>query len=914
MIDDLRQRAFVDKADTEVYGVKRWVNSVLKLYEQGDLAILNNDLESAYVSYMRGCSIMVEIIKFHSCYHQVRQDPVFLGLKKRTNEEIFALLQDLALRIEAWYQLSRQQNQLQQPYYTNPYLHNNPTNATTQTASYAYIPSHDPRNYPHYSLNDLPAAEAATTAVAQTTQMPQNSMNQLVRNTANLHVSDNHVIQLPSWTNNQFSEVPVIEPIELAKLITTKASPPSVLLIDVRTREAFKNGCIKHQWIIQVEPIVLQHDVMIVKIQDSLLQNPEAEQTLFTERARFDLIVYYDQNSKTLETAYKPAYNMRRALVSGQLKHPPKMLAGGFDAWMSTVGERGVYRFPAHKEKKHWFKSSSSTSSNSTHSSREHDTHHSLYDYFAGKGGSHLPLQHCNNPISKPQPLPTAPRKESQTTRYPELLVPSELPTQQQQQPQRARDISPIPPSYPKLHRRRTFIDNPFNGFTTTTSKLYDVPPMSYHHGQTSTPPPPSTAQAAPTVATSTNLQIQTRPSSAEPTVSISRPSALAEFHHVSTNNIHSSSSPIISSSFSQLNSVVTIGTTGLKNLGNTCYMNSIVQCLSGTVPLARYLTSGVYRQHINKANKKGTGGALVEAFAVLVRSMWSENYKFISPMTFRETIMRFAPLFRNNDQHDSQEFLIFLLDGLHEDLNTNISNKAPPSLVIPNDAEFEKLPDWQASALSWDRCVATNSSIIVSLFQGQYRSRLICHTCKHTSTTYNTFMSLSLPIPSKKLRLSSVTLYQCLDYFVKEETLDKEDAWRCPKCEKKRKATKQLTLTRLPDVLLIHLKRFSMDGHFRNKLDATVRCATRGLDLSGYVPMSMTPSPPQDRPSFVYDLYAVSNHYGSISGGHYTACVRDGYSDKWHYFDDSKMYLLEESKVVTKAAYNLFYVRSRVK
>lgn len=88
--------------------------------------------------------------------------------------------------------------------------------------------------------------------------------------------------------------------------------------------------------------------------------------------------------------------------------------------------------------------------------------------------------------------------------------------------------------------------------------------------------------------------------------------------------------------------------------------------------------------------------------------------------------------------------------------------------------------------------------------------------------------MSLSLPIPSKKLRLSSVTLYQCLDYFVKEETLDKEDAWRCPKCEKKRKATKQLTLTRLPDVLLIHLKRFSMDGHFRNKLDATVRCATR--------------------------------------------------------------------------------------
>lgn len=90
--------------------------------------------------------------------------------------------------------------------------------------------------------------------------MPQNSMNQLVHSTANVQLSENHVVQLPSWTNNQFSEMPVIEPIELAKLITTKTSPPSVLLIDVRTRDAFKNGCIKHQWIIQVEPVVLQHE------------------------------------------------------------------------------------------------------------------------------------------------------------------------------------------------------------------------------------------------------------------------------------------------------------------------------------------------------------------------------------------------------------------------------------------------------------------------------------------------------------------------------------------------------------------------------------------------------------------------------------------------------------------------------
>ena len=362
---------------------------------------------------------------------------------------------------------------------------------------------------------------------------------------------------------------------------------------------------------------------MTIKVQESLLQNPEAEQTLFSERIRFDLIVYYDQNSKSIETAYNPAFNMRRVLELEQIKHSPKMLVGGFDAWMSTIGERGIYRFPTQKEKKHWFKSnsnnnnssnsnnnnsnnnnsssssSSSSSINSTHSYKDHEMHNSLYDYFTGKGGHYQHPQSYSNPISKPQPLPTAPRKESQTTRYPELVVSNEIIPSSSQPQQSQKELRPMPPSYPKLHRRRTFIDNPFNGFTTTTSKLYDVPPMTYHNKSnkpiTAKTTTTTTAITSSTSTSSSNIQIQTRPSSAEPTVSISRPSALAEFHHVSTNNIHTSNSPTSSVSFSQLNSVVTIGATGLKNLGNTCYMNSIIQCLSGTIPLARYLTCKLF-------------------------------------------------------------------------------------------------------------------------------------------------------------------------------------------------------------------------------------------------------------------------------------------------------------------------------
>ncbi|KAI9480364.1 MAG: hypothetical protein EXX96DRAFT_562325 [Benjaminiella poitrasii] len=843
---------------------------------------------------LHSISIMVEIIKRHSTYGEFRNDPILVDLKKRTNDEIFLLLEDLALRLEALY--NNRSNLLQQSTY--PLSNNNYINSAV-TPSYRLSDS-----IPHQQLTTTASFESFVSGPSFPLKVQQQQVlhgqdrfsAQPQAELGRLKISDNNVIQLPSWTSNSFPNTLIIKPIDLAKCITTKSNPPSILLIDVRPRKAFKSGCIKHQWIIQIEPVILQRDVMTIKIQESLLENPETEQTLFAERERFDLIVYYDQNSQLLETANEPARNIRRALESGRLKRPPMMLSGGFDAWQSIIGERGVYKFPAGKEKKYWFRSSNDSSSGtSTYSSSEPDQH-ALYDYQAGNS---VPHHYKFN--SK------APRKELRVTGYPELPSPMTTATNtstavsthysNSSQPLLNQNLHPVQPTYSTPKGRGTFIDNPFNGFTHTTSKLYDIPPIEFN--QTNRNNNNKTQY----------LQVQQRPSSAEPTVSVSRPSTLVEFHHASSSPMHSNSAL---GSFSRLGGVIDIGTTGLKNLGNTCYLNSIIQCLSGTLPLARYFISGTFRHHVNRSNKAGTGGVLVEAFSELLRVMWSESCNFVSPMSFREALIRFAPQFSGTDQQDSQEFLVFLLDGLHEDLNQNSHKKAMATQIT--DSEFEKLSDWQASALSWEKYLARNSSIIVSLFQGQYRSRLTCLSCKHTSTSYNVFMSLSLPIPVKKLRISSVTLYQCLDYFTKEETLDKEDGWSCPKCQKKRKALKQLTLAKIPDILLIHLKRFSVDGLFKNKLDVMVKCPTRSLDLSDYVPMSMTPSPPQDRPSFIYDLYAVSNHYGSLTGGHYTACVRDGYKDKWHYFDDSKFSVYDESKVMTKAAYNLFYVRSKIK
>lgn len=317
----------------------------------------------------------------------------------------------------------------------------------------------------------------------------------------------------------------------------------------------------------------------------------------------------------------------------------------------------------------------------------------------------------------------------------------------------------------------------------------------------------------------------------------------------------------------------------------------------------ALILTDGSYKKAINRVNPLGTQGALAEAFAQLVRVMWSEQYTFVSPVTFRDAISRFAPQFRGCDQHDSQEFLAFLLDGLHEDLNFVLHKPPPVDMTPAREAELETLPQQIASVKEWSIYRQRNDSLVVDWFQGQFRNKMTCLTCgkvrnlswhpsgrnllgtdlirlpfalHQTSTTYNAFMYLSLPIPHGR-GIHRATLHQCLEAFVREEVMDKADAWHCPRCNKARKATKRLSISRLPQVLLIHLKRFSFKGPFTDKIDTQVTFPTMGLDLTNYMPPPLPPGALQkgapisqsQQPPYIYDLYGVTHHFGSLNTGH---------------------------------------------
>lgn len=137
--------------------------------------------------------------------------------------------------------------------------------------------------------------------------------------------------------------------------------------------------------------------------------------------------------------------------------------------------------------------------------------------------------------------------------------------------------------------------------------------------------------------------------------------------------------------------------------------------------------------------------GQVAEAYGDLISKLWSGHSGSIAPRDFKYTIGRFNSSFSGYQQHDTQELLAFLLDGLHEDLNRIIKK---PYIELP---DFDGMKDEEIATRSWDYHRARNDSVIVDLFQGQFKSRLICNECKNVSVTFDPFMYLSLPLPIKK-------------------------------------------------------------------------------------------------------------------------------------------------------------------
>ncbi|XP_003746456.1 ubiquitin carboxyl-terminal hydrolase 2 [Galendromus occidentalis] len=202
------------------------------------------------------------------------------------------------------------------------------------------------------------------------------------------------------------------------------------------------------------------------------------------------------------------------------------------------------------------------------------------------------------------------------------------------------------------------------------------------------------------------------------------------------------------------------VGLIGMKNHGNTCYLNSIVQCLSNTDTFAEYFVLNRYQVDLlysKKSNRKkyGTKGEVTEQLALLIKSLWSSTmYPDISAK-FKTLVGKYGPQYQGSEQHDAQEFLIWLLDKVHEDLNRANKTKYKK---LDSKGTFGK-PDEFLAKRALESHVRCNVSFVQRLFQGQFKLTLTCPLCRKECKTFDPYVCLSLPIPQKLKKLVPVHL-----------------------------------------------------------------------------------------------------------------------------------------------------------
>jgi len=334
-------------------------------------------------------------------------------------------------------------------------------------------------------------------------------------------------------------------------------------------------------------------------------------------------------------------------------------------------------------------------------------------------------------------------------------------------------------------------------------------------------------------------------------------------------------------------------GFTGLQNLGNTCFMNSVLQCLSHTYEFNEYLNTEEYKK---KINRKPESLVLME-WDKLRKMIWQENC-IISPGGFFSAIRKVArikdkDLFTGFAQNDLPEFLTFLLDCFHESILREVDMKINGE--IKNDTD--KLA--KECFTMMQNMYKKEYSEMLKMFYGIHVSKIETKSGKYINSSPEPFLMLDLAIPDIK----NPNLIDCINSYTEDEILTGDNKVFNEETGKKEDAVKQIRFWSLSDILIITLKRFSNIG---KKTDTFVDFPIDELDLTKYIIG-------YNKESYKYELYGICNHMGGVHGGHYTSFVKN-YNNNWYHFNDQNVDKLDETKLKSDKAYCFFYRKKIIK
>ncbi|XP_068622541.1 ubiquitin carboxyl-terminal hydrolase 3-like isoform X2 [Battus philenor] len=338
----------------------------------------------------------------------------------------------------------------------------------------------------------------------------------------------------------------------------------------------------------------------------------------------------------------------------------------------------------------------------------------------------------------------------------------------------------------------------------------------------------------------------------------------------------------------------------GLKNLGNTCFMNAVLQslnniqefsCYFNQLPSLEMKTNGRKVYHSRSYTRQEMHDVVMaeELRKVLINlnTGGCGSKAAISPECLFLVIWKVVPRFRGYQQQDAHEFLRYMLDRLH----TELQQLLPPDR---SDVFVPRTP---------------STSIVTAVFGGTLQSEVRCLACGAESKKFDPFLDLSLELPEAGRHEAPVSLTDCLASFVQVEELADTERYFCSSCKCRQKSTKQFWIRRLPNVLCLHLKRFRWHNYFRTKVDTSISFPLRALDMSHFVPSSAPDTRRSALSAHLYDLAAVIVHHGSGAGsGHYTAFAIN--EEQWFHFNDQTVRASDAAAVAACKPYILFYIR----
>jgi ubiquitin C-terminal hydrolase len=403
-------------------------------------------------------------------------------------------------------------------------------------------------------------------------------------------------------------------------------------------------------------------------------------------------------------------------------------------------------------------------------------------------------------------------------------------------------------------------------------------------------------------------------------------------------------------------------GLSGLKNQGNTCYMNSIIQCLASLDLFRTWMVSKSFKKRlyynygiklvdkIRKDNKfdqtkkikinqsdleQFSQNSIVYRLAEVFENMWKQNC-YITPQKLKDKIGESCESFRGYRQHDSQELLNEILDKIHEETKAEVivypemtsgvneylyelkkcNSIMNDPLATPEDkeqayyifCEYKKnhvVDAITASSIQfWRSYVSKSHSIITDLFTGLFYSKIVCKECGLVSGSFEPFTTLSVPTKED----GETSIDESIREFIKEEILSGDNQYFCDHCKKKVDATKKMCIWEPPNILIVHLKRFKNDRYGSTKTSSKVIFPTDNLDIQSYL------SDLHNVKNTTYKLTSISEHRGTCNFGHYVAYCQNSINNKWYEFNDDSVYHVPDDElakeIVTKNAYILLYTR----